>query len=178
MRRSFHFAKLPFLIAIALMVLAPLLQVKAHAQGINTGSISGVVADQTGAIIPGASVTATATDTRITTTTTSQKDGSFSFKDLPIGTYTVVLSYQGFAELTLNNIQVSSAKIQGLGVEKLNPGSAESVVDVSAASNTLETTQSQVTTTFDSQQVSKLPLAGGFDEVALLIPGEIGRAHV
>ncbi len=145
----------------------------AHGQGINTGNISGTVADQTGAVIPGATVTATATATRITHTAASEKDGSFSFKDLPIGTYTVVISYSGFSGLTLNNIQVSSAKDQGLGVEKLNPGSTQSVVEVSAASNLLETAQAQVTTTFDAQQVSQLPLAGGFDEVALLIPGVV-----
>jgi hypothetical protein len=145
----------------------------AYGQGINTGNISGTVTDQTDAVIQGATITATATATKITAKTISDKDGNFSFKDLPIGTYTVAISYSGFSELTLNNIQVSSAKEQGLGVEKLNPGSTESVVEVSAASNLIETSQAQVTTTFSSQQVSNLPLAGGFDEVALLIPGVV-----
>jgi hypothetical protein len=172
--RFSRFASFNLAVLIALiMIVAPLLQGAAHAQGINTGNISGTVADQTGAIIPGAKVTATATATKISTTAVSGKDGSFSFKDLPIGAYTVIIHSEGFSELTLNDVQVSSAKNAGLGIEKLNPGSTQSVVEVSAAANTLETTQSQVTTTFNSQQVSTLPLAGGFDEVALLIPGVV-----
>src|SRR6202789_1026551 len=172
--RFSRFASFNLAVLIALiMIVAPLLQGAAHAQGINTGNISGTVADQTGAIIPGAKVTATATATKISTTAVSGKDGSFSFKDLPIGAYTVIIHSEGFSELTLNDVQVSSAKNAGLGIEKLNPGSTQSVVEVSAAANTLETTQSQVTTTFNSQQVSTLPLGGGFDEVALLIPGVV-----
>jgi hypothetical protein len=144
-----------------------------HAQGITTGSITGTVADPTGAVIPGATITATATATKITSTATAGKDGTFSFKDLPIGVYTVVINANGFSNLTLNNIEVSAAKQQGLGIEKLSTGSASAVVDVSDAANILETSQAQVTTTFDSQAVTSLPLAGGFDEVTLLIPGVV-----
>jgi hypothetical protein len=142
-------------------------------QGITTGSITGTVADPTGAVIPGATITATAAATKLTATASAGKDGTFSFKDLPIGTYTVVISSNGFSNLTLNNIEVSAAKQQGLGIEKLSTGSASSTVEVSEAANILETTQSQVTTTFDSQSLTSLPLAGGFDEVALLIPGVV-----
>ncbi|MGA7156307.1 MAG: carboxypeptidase regulatory-like domain-containing protein [Acidobacteriaceae bacterium] len=145
----------------------------AFAQGMNTGNISGTVADPTGAIIPGATITATADATHIVSTAKSGSDGNFSFKALPIGTYTVVIAENGFSPLTLNNVEVSSAKDEGLGVEKLNTGTAQSIVNVSAASTLLETSQSQVTTTFSAQQVSTLPLAGGFDEVALLIPGVV-----
>jgi len=166
---------LSLLFVTALTVLTPalLLQEEAVAQGITTGSISGAVADTTGAVIAGATITATAKATNITLKTTSGGDGSFSFKDVPIGTYSVVISDSGFAGLTLNNIEVASSREQALGVEKLNPSGAESVVEVSAAQNILETSQSQVTTTFDSQQVTNLPTAGGFDELALLIPGVV-----
>src|ERR1700723_2385177 len=145
----------------------------AHAQGINNGNISGTVADQTGAVIPGATITATATATNIKAVTTSGADGNFSFKDVPVGSYTIVISASGFSGLTLNNVQVAASRDSGIGVEKLNPGGAQAVVEVSAAENILETSQAQVTTTFDSQQVSNLPLGGGFDEVALLIPGVV-----
>ena len=164
---------LSFVVALALITAAPLLQEEASAQGITTGSISGAVADTTGAIISGATITATAKATNITLKTTSSGDGSFSFKDVPIGIYTVVISESGFAGLTLNNIEVASSREQALGIQKLSPGATEAVVEVSAAQNILETSQSQVTTTFDSQQVTNLPTAGGFDELALLIPGVV-----
>ncbi len=57
----------------------------AQGQGITTGSISGSVADPTGALIPGATVTATDLGTNHTVKTTTGKDGSFSFKDLEVG---------------------------------------------------------------------------------------------
>jgi hypothetical protein len=155
---------------LAAIILTPHL---AHAQGINNGNISGTVADQTGAVIPGATITATATATNIKSTATSGTDGNFSFRDVPVGSYTIVINASGFSGLTLNNVQVAASRDSGLGVEKLSPGSTQSVVEVSAAENILETSQAQVTTTFDSQQVSNLPLGGGFDEVALLIPGVV-----
>src|SRR5580692_5630328 len=167
------FATLLLVLALVLITATPLLQEEAVAQGITTGSISGAVADTSGAVIAGATVTATAKATNIELKTTSGGDGDFSFKDVPIGTYTVGISQSGFTSLTLDNIEVASSREQGLGVQKLSPGGAETVVEVSAAQNILETSQAQVTTTFDSEQVTNLPTAGGFDELALLIPGVV-----
>jgi len=163
-----------FLVApLTLLTAAVLLQQQARAQGITTGSISGAVADATGAVIPGGTITATAKATNLALTTTSGGDGSFSFKDVPIGTYTLVITDSGFAGLTLNNIEVASSREQALGIQHLRPGSEVAVVEVSAAQNILETSQAQVTTTFDSEQLTNLPTAGGFDELALLIPGVV-----
>jgi hypothetical protein len=70
---------------LALAAIASLTPFAAYSQAFNSGSISGTVADTTGAVIPGATVTATATATNITKAMTAGKDGTFSFKDLPIG---------------------------------------------------------------------------------------------
>jgi hypothetical protein len=160
-------------IALTLPMATAFFQKQAGAQGITTGSISGTVIDDSGAVIPGATITATAKATNVTLKTTAGGDGNFSFKDLPIGTYTVVISETGFAGLTLDNIEVASSREQALGTQKLSLGRTEAVVEVSAAQNILETSQSQVTTTFDSEQLTNLPTAGGFDELALLIPGVV-----
>ena len=159
--------------ALALLTVMPLLQEQASAQGITTGSISGTVADATGAVIGGATITATAKATNIALKTTSAGDGSFSFKDVPIGAYTLVIAANGFAGLTLDNIEVASSREQALGIQELSLGSTEAVVEVSAAENILEASRSQVTTTFDYEQLTNLPTAGGFDELALLIPGVV-----
>jgi hypothetical protein len=160
-------------LVLALLASTALFQQEAPGQGIITGSISGTVADTTGAVIGGATITATAKATNVTLKTTSGDDGSFSFKDVPIGTYMVVITDSGFAGITLDNIEVASSREQALGIQRLNPGSTEEVVEVSAAQNILETSQAQVTTTFDTEQVTNLPTAGGFDELALLIPGVV-----
>ncbi len=163
-----------FLALSLVFVMSPLLlQLETSAQGITTGSISGTVADTTNAVIAGATITATAKATNIILKTSSGGDGSFSFKDVPIGTYAVVISESGFANLTLNNIEVAAGREQALGVQRLSLGSEADVVEVSAAQNILETSQAQVTTSFDSEQLTSLPTAGGFDELALLIPGVV-----
>jgi hypothetical protein len=145
----------------------------ASAQGITTGSITGTVADPTGAVIPGATVLAVNPSTNDKFTSKATAAGSFSFQNLPIGTYTLTITGEGFAPLTVNNVLVTANRAIALGTEKLQTGGATSVVDVSAATNMLETTEAQVTTTFDTQQLENLPVAGGFDELALLIPGVV-----
>jgi hypothetical protein len=145
----------------------------AGAQGITTGSITGTVGDPTGAILPGASVTVTLGSTNVSQKATTNSDGTFAFKNLPIGKYTVKISSPGFSDLQLQNVQVDANRIQSLGLEELQTGAATETVEVSAAKNLLETTESQVTTTFEAQQLTDLPLAGGFDEVTLLIPGVV-----
>ena len=145
----------------------------AGGQGIVTGSITGTVADPTGAVVPGATVTVTDPTKGVKRSVTSGGDGTFSFGDLAIGKYTVTINGTGFAPLTLNNVEVDANRVQSLGVEKLITGSANEIVEVSSAAALLETSESQVTTSFDTQQVETLPVAGGFDELALLIPGVV-----
>ncbi len=143
------------------------------AQGIITGSLTGTVQDPSAAVIPGAEITATNNATGVVSTLRSNQAGDFNFSALPVGTYTVIISSSGFSPLTLKNVGVSSGQVNGLGAEKLSTGSASETVEVSEAANLLETAQSQVSTTFDTQQVADLPVAGGFDELALLIPGVV-----
>jgi hypothetical protein len=160
-------------LALATTVLIVFTGLNAIAQGIITGSITGTAADSTGAVIPGAKVTATNTATNVGVSAVSGADGSFSFKDVAVGQYTIVISAPDFSTLTVHNVEVDAGRVQGLGFEKLQAGSAETEVEVSTAQNILETAQSQVTTTFDTQAVTNLPTAGGFDELALLIPGVV-----
>lgn len=143
------------------------------AQGIITGVITGTVADPTGAILPGATITAVRASTNSKYTAKAGSDGAFSLNDLPIGTYTVTVSDDGFTGLTLNNVEVSANRTDALGIEKLTTGGTAEVVNVSTAQNILETSSDQVTTTFDTKQVENLPTSGGFDELTLLIPGVV-----
>src|ERR1700722_16353614 len=123
------------------------------AQGIITGSIAGSAADASGAVLPGAKVTAKNTATNQTATAVAGADGSFSLKDLPVGPYTVTISDDGFSTLTLNNVQVSASRTESLGGEQLQTGNTTPSVDVTAAQNIIETSEAQVTTTFDTQQL-------------------------
>ena len=141
------------------------------AQGIITGSISGTAADSTGAMLPGAKVVAVNPATNLTSVTIAGADGSFSFNDLLVGKYTITISAKGFSTLTLTDVQVDAARVESLGVERLQPGTSATTVEVTSAQDIMETTEAQVTTSFDTQALVSLPTGGGFDELALLIPG-------
>jgi Carboxypeptidase regulatory-like domain/TonB-dependent Receptor Plug Domain len=145
----------------------------AHGQGIVTGTLTATVQDATGAVVVGAKVTVTKTDTNTVFTAATNAQGSFSLNDLPVGIYNVKIEDQGFSVLSVNDVHVDANRTQSLGIEKLVTGGSTATVEVNAAQTLLETSQSQVTTTFDTQQVSQLPVGGGFDELALLIPGVV-----
>ena len=99
--------------------------------------------------------------------------GDFSLNDLPVGIYNVKIDLQGFSTLTLNGVRVDSNHTEDMGVKKLTAGTSITTVEVNASEALLETTQAQVSTTFDTEQVSNLPVGGGFDELTLLIPGVV-----
>ena len=60
------------------------------------GSIRGTVSDSSGAVIPGATVTATSTGTGISRTQMTNQDGIFVFPGMPIGVYNIEISKPGF----------------------------------------------------------------------------------
>src|ERR1700686_1844509 len=62
----------------------------------STGTILGTVSDPQGAVVPGASVTATNTDTHFTRTVPTEADGSYRLPSLPIGNYEVTVTKDGF----------------------------------------------------------------------------------
>ena len=144
----------------------------AAGQGITTGSITGTVADQQAAVVPQAAITAVQTTTNAAFKTTSGPDGLFAFHDLPIGDYTLTIESQGFSPLSLKNVRVASGVITAVGMQKLQIGTTTSVV-VESSAPILETTEAQVTTSFDASVIQSLPLNTNFDNLALLAPGVV-----
>src|SRR5580698_3474679 len=62
------------------------------------GSIAGTVKDTAGSVIPLATVTAVNEETSVANSTKTNRDGSYSFPDLPIGNYTIQVQADGFSE--------------------------------------------------------------------------------
>lgn len=71
------------------------------------GNISGTILDQQGAVIPGAMVTATNTETGFKRSVTASDNGSFRVTGVPVGNYSVRAEKEGFAAKINDNVQVS-----------------------------------------------------------------------
>src|SRR5665647_1009544 len=140
-----------------------------HAQS-DTGRITGTVADSTGAILPGATVKLTNTETGAMTTVTSGSDGNFNFAAVMRGTYKVDVTQMGFATMTQTfNLQVS--EVQNLTF-RMSPGGTTTTVDVTSSEPLVDTSTSSTGAVIEGKQVSDLPLNGrNFTQLALLTPG-------
>jgi Carboxypeptidase regulatory-like domain/TonB dependent receptor/TonB-dependent Receptor Plug Domain len=147
-----------------------------HAQGIITGTMTGTVVDPSDAVVRGATVTAVDLAKGTSFATKSQGDGGFRFAALPIGSYRVTIVGTGFQTLSVPTIVVTAGRDSGLGREKLTLGVS---TDVTVTPNTqaeLDTTQSQVSASFNSEQLESLPLNNDSDVTALLMPG-VAQTH-
>ncbi len=145
------------------------------AQGITTGTVEGTVSDPSGAVVPGAQVQLTNQANGLKLVQVSAAAGSFKFFLVPIGTYSALITANGFANEQISNIQVVSGATTNLNQVKLRvaSGPAQEVEVNGSASALLETTDSQVTTTFSTESVENLPLNNGFDTIAEVIPGVV-----
>jgi hypothetical protein len=126
----------------AFILILTLLSVASFAQT-PSGSLRGIVADQTGAVIPQATVTVTAAGGK-PISTTSDASGAFVIHNLPAGTYSVAATAQGFAPFKKDGVVVAAGQTQSLNLaleiktqdEKVEvqaePGTS---LDVSSSSN-------------------------------------------
>jgi hypothetical protein len=155
---------------------ALILAASAMGQGITTGTITGTVTDPSGAVVPGAQIQITDLATGVKLDVRSGGDGSFKFFAVPIGTYRALITAGGFANEDVDNVQVVAGATTNLAEVKLHvaAGQAQEVEANGSAAALLETTDSQVTTIFDTNTVQNLPLNNGFDTIVELIPGVTG----
>ncbi len=145
----------------------------ASAQGIITGGISGTVADQTGAVIPKANVTATSEATGTTFKATANGQGDFYIADLPIGVYTVTVTANGFSAQTYKEVHVVAGNQTPIKVSLSLGKEAQTVEVEGSASELINTESAQVETTISAEQLTTAPVAGSMDNLALASPGVV-----
>src|ERR1700752_1015111 len=107
------------------------------------GSISGLVTDPTGAIVPGARVVAQSQATGLKLSTASTGAGLYSFVSLAPGTYELTASAKGFETLVEKNIAVTVDQVSTINIT-LKVGSVSEVVTVNGAAALLEASNSTV----------------------------------
>ena len=108
----------------------------------DTATVVGTVKDNTGGVVPGATVTLTNLDTGVTTVRVTEANGSFEFMTVRIGRYKVTAELQGFATAVADNVQVNVGARQRVDLQ-LSPGQVAETVEVVAATTLLETDSSQ-----------------------------------
>lgn len=141
------------------------------AQISGTGAISGTVTDISGAVVPGADITATNLATGLTRHIVSSPSGNYSIQILPPGNYRVDVSKAGFATSDFPSIAVYVTQITTVNA-KLNVGSTNSTVKVQAAGQMLQTDSSTLGTVVTGEMVRSLPLSvRNYTQIISLAPG-------
>ncbi len=141
------------------------------AQGGATSTITGTVADATGAVVPGADVVAKHVATNTTFTAVSGADGSFTIPAVPTGTYSVTVTLMGFKTAVLNDVVCNVAQVAQVKAV-LSVGALEESVVVSGATEIVQTQVTSVASTLGTKQIASLPVVGrGAFELVSFIPG-------
>jgi Carboxypeptidase regulatory-like domain/TonB-dependent Receptor Plug Domain len=141
------------------------------AQGIITGGITGAVVDPTGAAIPGAIVEASNESTGVVLKIVTSATGAFQISNVPLGSYRLTFSGNGFSKSILNHVTVVAGNATPIKAV-LSLGSTLQTVEVEgAAAELINTESSQVETTISAEQLASAPVTGALDNLALASPG-------
>jgi hypothetical protein len=159
------------LFALTLTALLSLILLSQSAIGQQTlGSLNGTVTDVSGAVVQKATVKIRNVGTNLEVTAESKSDGSFSFADLPIGTYEITFTRDGFKTAVYSKILVQGDRTATVNA-KLQPGAVATTVTV-AATPLLNVTDTTTGYTLDDKQIAEIPLGtGSFTQAAILSPG-------
>jgi outer membrane receptor protein involved in Fe transport len=129
-----------------------------HAQT-TTGGLTGVIRDSDGAVVPGATVKATATATGTMLTAVSDETGLYALRGLPVGSYTAQVELSGFQTVQVEDVVVRVNEEVRLDVT-LRVGNLTESVTVSGISTTVDTVSSTLKTVVDQKRIEELPLNG------------------
>jgi hypothetical protein len=136
-----------------------------------TGSFSGTVSDNSGAVVPSAKVTITAQATNTSRETKTDDTGHYLVPLLPVGDYTIRVEGSGFKAAESKNLRLQVDEQRELDFQ-LVPASVSTSVEVSATEVAVETTTPTLGQVITSEQVAELPLNGrNFVQLATLAPG-------
>jgi hypothetical protein len=138
-------------------------------QSIDYASIGGRVTDASGAVVPGAQVSARHLETNLMITAVTGQQGRFRFPNLRVGHYEITVRQQGFND-AVRALTLTAGSAFELPVT-LTVGGVDASVTVMADATVLEAARSQIAGTVSEPEVRSLPLNGrNFLELALLVP--------
>jgi hypothetical protein len=142
-----------------------------HAQGL--GSVSGTVTDNTGAVIPSASITITQTEKNLPTRITSDSSGVYSFPSLPPAGYRLEVVAAGFETYVQSGVTLQADQSLTINVN-LRIGATNTTVNVTAEAPQLNMTNGTLNQVIDERRVNDLPLNGrNVAQLTTLVAGSV-----
>ena len=157
------------LIALAVTLLAP---GSLRAQT-GAASITGIISDQSGAAVPGATVTATNEATGVTYTAVANDAGNYTVTSLPVGSYVIKAELAGFKTAATKAVPLEAMQI-GRFDFKLELGNLQESIEVSTQAQVLQTETATVGEVISGTTLQALPLNGrNSGQLSLLLPGVV-----
>src|SRR5258708_7722082 len=140
---------------------------------VQNGQFSGTVTDPSGAAVPNAKVTITNQATNLSVTVMSNQTGSYSARELPVGTYKITVEASGFKTFADVNVVLNAGSIAHVDA-KMALGEAREVVEVTSQEVAVNTEDSKLASTVSSTQIDNLPLNGrNVFDLMQLAPGAV-----
>src|SRR5687768_12655740 len=131
----------------------------AVAFGQATAELNGRVTDESGAVLPGVTVTATQADTGFTRSAVTDGNGNYVMPNLPTGPYRLEVMLQGFRTYVQTGLVLQVAATPTINVE-LAVGSLEETVAVEAAAPLVDVRSAGISEVVEQERILELPLQG------------------
>ncbi|WP_433983209.1 TonB-dependent receptor [Tunturiibacter empetritectus] len=147
-----------FFALLIAMILAGFAGPRASAQ-LSTATMFGIVTDSSGAIVPGATVTLTQTQTNFVRVTKTNDQGQYRAEFLPVGPYTVRVIAAGFKEIAQSGIVLTATQEAAVNYA-LEIGGETTVVEVTTDVPLVNLGNSVLGRTVDNREVDNLPIVG------------------
>src|SRR5882672_7589304 len=147
---------------------------------VSFGRLAGTVFDNSGAVLPGVTVTLSNEERGQTQTTTSSDTGAFVFPQVQPGLYTVTMTLNGFRTAAFSQVEIHVGVERSL-TARLEVGQVSETVTVNGGDSPVQTTTPEVTQTVVQRQITELPLDNR-DPLALIrlqagVPGIPNRTE-
>ena len=141
-----------------------------------TGTISGIVTDPAGAVIPDATVQAVNLQTGVQHTVKTDSKGFYSFAALPIGTYSVTVRRGGFNDFQVTNLVIDADSALRIDA-KLQVGAVRQEVTVTGTAVHAETESTQMGEVITGSSMTSIPLNGrSYTDLLALQPGVVPQS--
>jgi hypothetical protein len=124
-----------------------------------TTTVYGTVSDKSGAVVPGAQVTATNTGTNLARTAQTNAEGQYRFEFMPIGSYTVQVTAAGFKKFVQKGIALD-INVMARVDASLDIGVSSEAVEVTANAPAVNTEDAQIGRTVENAEITTLPIVG------------------